>query len=192
MKTVLFIPGFKEDLKFRDYQSAIKAIEGAHYKVLFVPIRWDRTTIDDWVRELELEYVKHNPKETILAGFSFGAMTAFMAATKQNPSELWLFSLSPYFNEDIHSKNMKKSWLHHIGHRRVAAFDNLRFTDLAKAIHCKTLIFAGKSEIDKWPDMKSRILTAEKVINNSTLMIINNVGHDVADKLYIEAIRQAI
>lgn len=192
MKTVLFIPGFKEDINSRDYKSTIKAIEGSGYKVHFISIRWNRTTIEGWLKELETEYSKHDPKDTILAGFSFGAMTAFVAAAKQNPAELWLFSLSPYFHEDIHSKYMKKSWLNHIGHRRVSAFDKLNFKNLAKTIQCKTLIFAGQAELDKWPDMKSRTLTAEKLLRGSKLLTIDGVGHDVADKLYINAIKQAI
>lgn len=192
MKTVLLVPGFKENLKSRDYQSTMNTIEKAGYKVKFVPIQWDRTIINDWLAELELEYSKYDSKETILAGFSFGAMTAFTAASKQNPYELWLFSLSPYFKEDIHSKNMRKSWLTHIGHRRVSAFEKLNFQDLAKRINCKTLIFAGNEELNKWPGMKHRALYAKKTIQNTTFITIDGVGHDISDNLYIEAIRQAI
>lgn len=192
MKTVLFIPGFKEDMNSRDYKSTIKAIASSGYKVRFVPIHWNRTTIDDWLNELEAEYSKHDPKETILAGFSFGAMTAFVAAARQNPSELWLFSLSPYFHEDIHSSHMRKSWLKHIGHRRVSTFDKLIFQDLTKTISCKTLIFAGKVELDKWPDMKDRTISAEALIRKSKLSVIDSVGHDVSDGRYIDAIKRAI
>lgn len=99
MKTVLFVPGFKEDIESRDYKSTIKAIESSGYKVNFIPIEWSRTTIDDWLNELWAEYSKYNPKETILAGFSFGAVTAFVAAAKQNPSELWLFPYRPIFTK---------------------------------------------------------------------------------------------
>src|ERR1035437_7799397 len=103
MKTVLFVPGYQEDMKSRDYASTIRAIESQGYEVKFVPINWKRTTIDQWVEELDAEYGKCDPKQTIIAGFSFGAMTAFVTATKRNPFELWLFSLSPYFVEDLES-----------------------------------------------------------------------------------------
>src|ERR1700745_701040 len=101
MKTVLFVPGYQEDIKSRDYTSTVRTIEKQGYKVKFVPINWVRTTIDNWVDELEAVYSKHDPADTILAGFSFGAITAFVAAVKQNPFELWLFSLSGYFDEDV-------------------------------------------------------------------------------------------
>lgn len=189
MKTVLFVPGFREDLKTRDYKSTIKVIEQSGYEVKFIPINWVRTTIDDWLAAFEMEYTKHDPKDTILAGFSFGAMIVFTAATKQNPSELWLFSLSPYFSEDIHSKYMRKSWLSAIGHRRTLAFDKLAFHTLARLIHCKTLIFAGEIE---WPETKKRALSAEKQISHSELSTVQGAGHDVSNKLYIETIKHRI
>ena len=94
MKTVLFVPGYPEDLDSREYAGTMRAIEKRGYIVVYVPIEWKRRTIDNWVQELENVYTKHDPRNTIFAGFSFGAMTAFTAAAKVNPSELWFFSLS--------------------------------------------------------------------------------------------------
>ena len=77
MKTVLLVPGFRQDLKTHDYKALLDAIETKGHKVVFVPILWKRTTIDDWVDQLKRVYEKHDPNETILAGFSYGAMTVF-------------------------------------------------------------------------------------------------------------------
>jgi pimeloyl-ACP methyl ester carboxylesterase len=192
MKTVLFVPGYQEDMKSRDYASTIRMIKAKGYNVRYVPINWKRTTIDHWVDELMTIYDEYDPKNTILAGFSFGAMTAFIGATKRNPSELWLFSLSGYFSEDIRSKDMKKSWLRNLGHRRVSAFEKLDYKKLAKEIKCKTLLFVGDIEIKIWPTMKHRTNEAPKFINNSELTVIENVGHDVADVRYITAVKKLI
>jgi len=190
MKTVLFVPGFKEQLNSRDYKSTIKAIEDKGYKVTFVPINWQRTLISDWVKELDQVYEKHDPKKTILAGFSYGSMTAFLSATNRTPSELWLFSLSPYFSDDI--PHMKKSWLATIGHRRVAAFRALDFSKLAKNITCKTLIFVGAVEAKKYPSTGNRSKVAHQTIKNSQLIVVPDAGHDVTDKNYLAAIQKAI
>jgi pimeloyl-ACP methyl ester carboxylesterase len=192
MKTVLFVPGYQEDMKSRDYASTIRAIETQGYKVKFVPINWNRTTIDQWVDELDVVYSKYDPKQTILAGFSFGAMTAFVAAAKRNPFELWLFSMSPYFAEDIASPHMKKSWLNIIGHRRVTAFSKLNFKKSSSKISCKVLVFVGEIEINKWPDMNERNNAAHRLLQNNELIIIQGVGHDVANSHYIEVIKQSI
>lgn len=186
MKTVLLIPGFQEDLTSRDYGSVIKAIEGQDYNVKFIPIQWKRTTIVGWIKQAESEYKKYNPKETILAGFSYGSMTAFMLATKTNPAELWLFSLSPYFSDDI--PKLKKSWKNGIGHRRVDAFSQLNFNELAKTIHCPTLIIAGEVENQKYPLLKARSETAHKVIKNNRYFVASGADHDVADPGYIRTI----
>jgi pimeloyl-ACP methyl ester carboxylesterase len=190
MKTVLLVPGFKEDIKSRDYKSTIEAIEDKGYKVKFVPIKWRHSVIHDWVAELDQEYAKHNPKETVLAGFSYGAMTAFMSATKNNPSELWLFSFSPYFAEDM--PKMKQSWLNEIGKRRTNVFKDLSFNERASDIKCKTLIFVGDLETKKYPLVGERADAAHKLIPQSRLIKIANVGHDVANPSYIGAIGAAI
>lgn len=192
MRTVLFVPGFTEDITTRDYAATIAAIKKKGYKVVFVPIQWKRTTIQNWVEDLEKIYNKHDPQETILAGFSYGAMTAFIAATYQNPSELWLFSLSPYFAEDLRSKNMKPIWLKQIGKRRVADFSKLNFASLVQSIDCKTLLFVGQREIDKWPIIGERCEDAQKRFKRNKLIIVPDAGHDVADSRYIKAISDKI
>jgi pimeloyl-ACP methyl ester carboxylesterase len=190
MKTVLFVPGFREDLKSRDYKSTIKAIENTGYRVRFVPINWKRTLIHDWTEELDRVYKDSDPKETILAGFSYGAMAAFMSATKKNPCELWLFSFSPYFSDDM--SRMKKSWLNNIGYRRADSFRMLDFSELAKAIKCKTLIIVGEVEAKKYPLIGNRSKVAHKAIKDSKLVTVPNADHDVTDKDYIQAIKEAI
>jgi predicted alpha/beta hydrolase family esterase len=190
MKTVLFVPGYQEDINTRDYRSTIAAIESTGYKVMFVPINWSRTTIEQWVAELDDIYRLYDPADTVLAGFSFGAMTAFVSAANRNPSELWLFSLSPYFAEDM--DGMKQSWLTRIGHRRVTTFKKLNFQALAKTVDCKTILFVGAAEITKYPTLGERAYTAAKLLTNSVVVAIDEVGHDVADIKYIKAIQNTI
>ena len=192
MQTVLFFPGFQENEETRDYSKTIKAIELGGYKVIFVDINWVRTTMEDWLATAKKEYSKYNSQEVVLAGFSFGAMIAFCLAVDTNPSELWLFSLSPYFYEDIHSKHMKKSWLSAIGHRRVLAFDKLYFSKMSKEIMCKTKVFAGSKELEKWPGFNHRFLEAGKMVANSESFVIEGVEHDVADDKYVQIIRDNI
>jgi len=190
MKTVLFVPGFREGLTTRAYKETIKAIQSKGYVVKFVPIHWKRTLIQDWVGELDKVYENCDPKNTILAGFSYGAMTAFMSAVQKNPAELWLFSLSPYFSDDM--PKMKKSWLSNIGHRRADTFRALDFTELAKSIKCKTLIFVGGVEARKYPLVGNRAEVAHKALQSSKLVVAPSADHDVTDKDYIAAIQQAI
>lgn len=191
MKTVLFIPGFQEDTKSRDYAKTIKAIEKAGYKVEFVDINWKRTTITHWVDEFNVVYEKYDPKITILAGFSYGAMTAFVAATTKSPAELWLFSLSPYFAEDIASKTFNKAWLKHIGHRREDAFKALSYKKLIKEIDSKIKFFYGEVELTTFPDITYRHDIAKKSPSMQTILI-PGAKHDVASQVYVDAVEREI
>jgi pimeloyl-ACP methyl ester carboxylesterase len=190
MKTVLLVPGFQENFKSRKYNRLLKAIEGKNYNTKFVSIQWKYTDINDWVKALNNEYLKHDPKQTILAGFSFGAMTAFLCAAKCNPYELWLFSLSPYFAEDI--TKLKSSWLNGIGKRRIESFKQNRFSLKARLINSKTLIFVGDRETELWPILLNRARVAHKLITSSKLITVPNCGHDVTDPNYIRLISEAI
>ncbi len=96
MKTVLFAPGNKQDMTTHDYEATLVAINSKGYQTIFVPITWGPTSMNDWLPQFEAEYDKLDPNETILAGFSYGAMIAFAAAAKRQPSELWLMSLAPF------------------------------------------------------------------------------------------------
>ena len=190
MKTVLFVPGFRESIDDRDYRGVMAAVEQKGYIVKFVPIEWTRTTITDWVRMLDEEYTKHDPASTVLAGFSYGSLTAFVSATKRNPSELWLFSFSPYFADDM--QHMKKSWLKEIGKHRTESFSKLEFDKLAERIKCKTLIIVGEKEIKKYPLIGNRSVVANRSIKNSRMAIVSGSDHDVTDKRYIETIQRLI
>jgi len=153
---------------------------------------WKRTTIDDWLADLQRVYVRYDPDSTILAGFSYGAMTALVAAAKLNPAELWCFSLSPYFHEDLKNSKMKQTWLDQIGVRRVRAFDKLVFTKLSRAINCKTLLFVGQKEINKYPIIDDRAKEAHALLKHNQLIVISGAGHDVSHPQYRQAIERAI
>jgi len=74
----------------------------------------------------------------------------------------------------------------------VTSFAKLNFAELSKEVKCKTLLFAGQLEIDKWPIMGERALKANKLMQKSTLTIVQNAGHDVTNKGYIQEITNLI
>jgi pimeloyl-ACP methyl ester carboxylesterase len=190
MKTVLFTPGFGDGLRTRDYASVIDAIKSRGYNVTFIPINWKRTVITDWVKQLEDEYQRYDAEDTILAGFSYGSMTSFLAATHRTPCQLWLFSFSPYFAEDI--PYIKKWWANIIGKRRIEVFRRLSFHELVKKINCPTTIMLGELEVKHFELITNRCREAHQEIAGSRLIIVPHARHDVADKNYIEAIRTIV
>lgn len=190
MKTVIFVPGFRENLLSRNYAGAIATIEFGGYKVVFVQINWHKTTLTDWVKQIGEVYNNFEPAQTILAGFSFGALTSLVVAANRVPCELWLFSLSPYFADDL--LGFKKSWLKDIGHRREAVFKTMNFGAITRKISCKTILLYGSIEAKKYPLIARRAQLTCQAIDNCTSYCIDGADHDVGDPNYIKAIRQTI
>ncbi len=186
VKTILFIPGFQEDLTTRDYAAVLTAIKGAGFKVQFVPITWKGRSISGWVTEFMQVYAKYDPSTTILAGFSFGAVIALIAASKRVPSELWLCSLSPYFAEDI--PDVPVEWSEELGVRIIKGFEKVTFASLAPRVTCKTLLLVGESEGQEWPILLRRSNEAHRLLADSLLTVIPGVHHDVANLRYIQAL----
>ncbi len=184
MKTVLFIPGFYETLKDRDYTGVLNAFASKGYSTKFVPLKWKRTDLTHWLKEFNATYQNYEPNNTILAGFSFGAVTALVAAAERNPAELWLCSLSPYFAGD----NPKKSWVKGIGKRRAQAFSNTNFTAIAKQINCPTKILYGALE---GAEIEHRAVESHELIKSSVVIKVPDTKHDVAALEYIKAIKLA-
>lgn len=189
---MLLVPGFTEDINTRDYPKLIKAIEKCGYKVKFIPIKWKYTNINDWVAQLHEEYLKHDPKNAILAGFSFGAMTVFVEAAHRQPSELWLFSLSPYFNGDYWQQDSikeRKQVLRIVGKKRLEVFAAIDFERTSTKISCPTFIFVVEKET---LSIKKRANLTLKKLKNSKLIVAEGAGHDVAHPNYVNAITKNI
>jgi pimeloyl-ACP methyl ester carboxylesterase len=185
MKTVLFIPGFRDNLHDRDYSAVLKIFELKGYRTKFVPITWHRTDLTDWLKEFNKTYKNFDSKDVVIAGFSFGAITAFAAAAERNPAELWLCSTSPYFEGD----NPIQSDLQFIGKKRAEVFDNTDFPKLAKQIKCPTKILYGELEGE---GIKHRAIQADKLIPNSTLIEIQRTRHEIAAKNYLKTFAENI
>ena len=186
MKTVLFVPGFRAADATR-FDALFEAIHAKGYRVEFVPIDWKGTTLTGWTRNVEAAYADHDPQKTILAGHSLGAYTLLNVAATCSPAELWLMSLSCWFAEDLEFQ--KAESLTYMGPRRVSVFGSTHFSELAPKVRCKTLLFVGKRETDL---LKARVDAAHHTIAGSRKILIPKTKHDVTQRRYVEAIRDAI
>lgn len=161
------------------------------YEPHFVSIDWKYKTIDDWVEQVKSKISKQELGDSLLSGFSWGSMIALtLAAEYINPKKLLLFSLSPYFAEDL--PHVKEAWLRWAGKRRAAKFKQLSMNKMAPKLKCPTTIFIGSKEVSKYSDMKRRTREAHKRIKDSKVIEIEGVKHDVGDPKYIEAIRREL
>ena len=193
MKTVLFAPGFRSEEILAEYKGkpALDAIAKAGYRVEFVPLHWSNRTIKHWIKQFDDEYQKHDPKNTILAGFSFGAIAALVLAAERLPAELWLFSLSPFFAEDM--ERQKPAYLaKYIGARRSEAFRQLQFEPLPKTITCPVKIFVGGEEVRRFPGVRRRSQELAARLPQAQCIEAEGADHDIGSPSYIAAITKNI
>lgn len=135
------------------------------------------------------EYKKIRRKEKYILGFSYGAMIAFLAATKVHVSGLILCSLSPYFQEDIQNKTRtRKSTLEK---KRYDDFVTLHSGRLAKQLKTKQVMMLygvqeAKSLIKRVSETFYQIPTTQK-----KLFAVKKAEHNLGNTSYLEKIKQA-
>jgi hypothetical protein len=188
MKAFL-IPGNGEGLKSRNYQAVLDLYKELGYEPHFVPIEWRYKTIDSWVAQVQAHIPQKDLENSILSGFSFGSMIAFCVAARVNPKKLLLFSLSPYFKEDM---PLPLKWENWQGKRRMERFRQLSFNDLAPNIKCPTILFLGSVEKEKYQKSWERTQVAHRRIKGSRVVLSKDVAHNVEDPKYTAAIKEAL
>ena len=184
---LLFVPGFKENMQSRDYNSTLEVFSELGYDPVFVNINWRRTSQGDWVNQLEEARCRVG-FDIPLAGFSFGAVTALLSTSKCQPSQLWLFSLSPLFAEyeNTWTKTDKKM----CGKKRLDVASKMSLADITPVVACPTVLMVGDKETVKWPEMLRVFETAKQTLPNVHSSIIENTGHDVTSPAYIDEIHR--
>ncbi len=186
MKRVVYIiPGYGGSEKHKVLKKIESWFEKKGITPKFVKIRWTYRTHDDYLNDF---FNHHTPNEEVyLFGFSFGAMTAFMASTQIKVKTLFLCSLSPYFKEDL--DYIPASYKMFIGKKRMSVLNKLSFNELAKKVRAdKTIIIVGVKE---GGDSMRRAQEAHKQIKNSELVVIN-ARHKLESKVYLDAVEKVI
>lgn len=185
-KTVFIIPGHRH----KPWQKAYKNIAGVLKKQGFftisIPIPWGKTTISQNTDYFIKEYKKVKRKDKYILGFSFGAIIAFIAATKVTTKGLILCSLSPYFKEDL--RKSKKNKLESLSQIQYKDFLEFKSKVLAKRIKAKKIFMLygdmeNKLLVDRVNKTFSQIELREKY-----LLPIQKTEHNILDKRYLQTI----
>lgn len=180
-KVVLFVPGFPENRSDRDYDSLLNELQELGYKTEFIDIDWQDTTQGDWARQIMKVYEKYDPEDVILAGFSFGAVTALLTAAERAPSELWLFSLSPLFAE------WADEWTDDKYQHLLAECRQTSLSDVVTNVQCPIKLFAGELELKKWYSSKEAFDQLSH-LSHCQGFVVPNTGHAVEEFRYVEMI----
>lgn len=173
-KTIFIIPGYRQSSTSKAYK-AIAVLFAQHgYEPIILSFSWKQSILQNTEYFLK-EYKKVRRKKKYILGFSFGAMIAFLAATKVKVSGLILCSLSPFFKEDS-----KKE------------FFDLQFAQLVKKVKADQIVLLygvkeARSLINRVKETFLHISSKKK-----KLLPIKNTDHSIGNKNYLQIIHQAV
>lgn len=188
-KFVFIIPGYRHRPTNKGYREIRKLLKKEGFLPIPVAIPWKESTISEntefFMEKLNKIIKKRQirPNQTYFLGFSFGALIAFLAATKMSIQGLILCSLSPYFREDL-SKN-KPTKLSFLQEKRWKDFSGFRNSSLSQKIKAKKICMLYGTKESR--SLIKRVTATFKKMptQNKYLFPIRNTHHDIADKKYL-------
>lgn len=194
-KIVFIIPGFGHKISGKGYTELSLLLRKEKYRPIRVAIPWNKSTIIDnasfFIKKYKekITMFKKENNEIYLLGFSYGALIAFLVATKISIKGLFLCSLSPFFKEDL----PKQLSIHAtpLQTKRFEHFSLLSSRDLSKKIKAKNIIMLYGAKESK--PLIARVIKTFKQIpsTNKYLLSVLRTDHNIADKKYISAIHYA-
>lgn len=189
MKNVYIIGGFDIHATALDEFALLKdGLAAKKYNVIPVNISWRRITPSEYAHRFIAEYGQSKASYNIIIGNSFGAIVGLLAAPNVLPDELYLCSLSPFFQED--SDKLPDSFgIKYFGKRRMAALRSLSAKELAEAVNrtqIKTTVLYGELEHNTSPALVNRCIETARDIQGSRLIELPSTPHDMDTKPYME------
>lgn len=184
---VLYVPGKGTSRANYPYDKILRKIQRRGHQTTFCHVAWPRSAVvGDWLDQVRPTYLQCDPAQTILVGFSFGAMIAFLLAAERPPAAFISCSMPSYFAEDLPLVPLR--WVRQLTPQRYASFKELHFNDIAPKVTYPTRFVIGGRE-PGWGQQRSR--TASKLLPDSKLLVAQGVGHAPAAWPYITALDTA-
>lgn len=186
-RPIFIIPGFRQTPTNKAYREISKLLISEGFTPVLMSIPWEKTTISKNTEYFLKEYKRSRSRKKNILGFSYGAMIAFLAATKVDVDTLILCSLSPYFQEDVIQKRVPRS---PIQADRYEDFSKLNSQDLAKKIKARQILMLYGSREAK--ELVKRVTqTFDNIsLSKKQLLKIKKTEHNIGDKRYLQTIQQ--
>lgn len=179
---IYIIPGLGEGLKDKPYFELITYFKSKGLDTIFYGPKWSRNTIERWLSDFE-EILKNDSLDnSIVLGFSLGALIAVLSTKRHKFSKLILCSLSPYFSDDI--KHIPKLAEKYLGKRRMEAFKRQSFPKDTKN---SVIFLSGSEEKDLFPNSNKKYFDLWK--GSKKFIVVPEAGHDISNLNYIKEIK---
>ena len=187
MKTFFIVPGFRQDPRSRSFKWLKDFLTKKGFRVVIVPITWDRRVMSDHVKEFCMIYHTEKSNVNYVLGFSYGAVATLMTANQLKPKKIFLCSLSPDFREDF---SAMRPWIRrYIGMNRVKDLKKRSAVAIAKTLKVPSVVFYGEAEGKKYPQLKKRCTETAMLAKKSKLVVVKDAPHAVYHPEYQRALK---
>lgn len=188
MDTVLYVPGrFPYDIASDQSKIDRLARRGKSFERIILP---HDGTVDDWLELVGIKYRKLRPANTILVGFSLGAVVAYLLAAEEVPKKLILASLPAWCRERIGT--IPKSSTERFTNDQIRAFKAHSFDALAPRITCPTELLVGSHEAETSSSLWENVHVMASLIPHARRTIVPGVAHEIEHPKYEQALVEAL
>ncbi len=188
MKYLFIVPGFGETGKESCYKEISKCAKSKGFKSITISVVWDRNTLSTWIKEVKKildKYSREELRESIILGFSFGALISQEIAKDIIFDKVISCSCSPYYKENL--KYFPKEVYVFFGKKRMKDFENYSINSYKKSKIRNFIAFFGEKDWDIGQKTSKKI--SEYL--GGAFQIIPETEHELSP-LYIKKIQNKI
>jgi pimeloyl-ACP methyl ester carboxylesterase len=193
VKRILYlVPGAGQSARGLSYRPLRRLFAKEGFLVVPVSIKWkqfDLGWLPEYAQAVERAVIQE-PHEAYLLGFSWGAVSALVAAKRMKPKALILCSLSPYFAEDrffcqqfLMEKSLERFQTIKLEERMMA----LPFTKAVRITVPKTFVLYGEKEPGV---LINRCVSTANAIPQAKLISLPRTPHNILAPAYLRAIKK--
>lgn len=179
------IPGMGESAISKRYKEMRKFSAKKGFEVVPIKVVWEKSMIiDDFIKQVLVQLPKTTKKDYIL-GFSMGAYITAIISKKKKFKGILFCDTSPYFKEYLkilEPKNKK-----YLGER---LWNNLKKYSFPKNVSTPAWFLLGLKGDSMYTDIMNKFPGLWR--GQSKTILLKGVGHDIAHKKYINAIKNII
>lgn len=194
MKTAFLLGGFDLHSTAKDglYPVIEQGLRAHGYNVVPTDISWRRKVHTQYVKEFIELYNSQKTEHNIIIGNSFGAVVAFLATPQIDVDEIYLCSLSPFFNED--RQRLPDAYgIKYFGKRRLNDLRSYSADEVAASINgTKVHVLYGEKEHQTSPPLVARCQEVAKLVLGADIHEIAGAPHNLTNPIYSQAVVSAV
>ena len=183
MKNIYIIPGYYESEFDFSYTKVFLKSKG--FNVTIVPIIWKYKKVSDWVKQVNTYFSSNNISESIIIGFSAGALVLSLVDIDQSKTNHIILCSMPYTLGKLITKEVEKD-ISFLGVKRILELKKVDvYPQLKKIKFAKFDVVCGELES---PALRKHMKKIHTIVKRSKFSLLPRAVHDLNSNHYVEGL----